>query len=143
MTGIVFLIIGLTGVIISLFFSKLPSLSPILLLLLWASFVCRIFLRQNRLLGILLILTALTIPLNTNQAPFLFLAIGTFLNGLVIMVNKGMPIQGYKFSNGMHIPMDSAKLTFLGDLSVLGRWSVGDVFIISFFWLHLLLFWMS
>ncbi|MBI4158126.1 MAG: hypothetical protein HY505_00680 [Candidatus Yanofskybacteria bacterium] len=140
--GIIILVIGLTGFIFSLFLNLL-HLSPITMLILWSSVICRIFLKQNRLFGMLLILATLTLPFNTSQIPFLFLATGMFFNGLVIMVNKGMPVHGLEFSEGIHIPMDGAKLTFLGDLSVLGKWSVGDLFIINFLWSHLLLFWLS
>ena len=143
-TSIVILAVGLTGVILFLLLSEHPPLPLITFLSVWSFLICRIFTRQNRLFGILMILAALTFLFNTSQTPSLFLlATGLFLNGLIIMVNKGMPVQGLKFSDGVHIPMDGAKLTFLGDLSVLGKWSVGDLFLISFFWSHLLLFYLS
>ena len=103
LTSIIILDVGLTGLILFLF-SKPPLLPPITMLLAWSSVACRI-LRQYKLFGAILILLALTILFNTSQTPFLFFAVGAFLNGLVIMVNKGMPVQGQEFVNGIHIPM--------------------------------------
>lgn len=65
----------------------------------------------------------------------LLLALGFFLNGLIVFANKGMPVQNLKASDGIHIPMNSnTRFSFLGDLSIFGFFSVGDLLVVSALW---------
>jgi len=108
-------------------------------LLIFPLFICRLI-GLKRTCGVLLLLTSLItgIALLENfQLTSLVLTVGVFFNGLVIAVNKGMPVEGRIEPSGIHIPIDDkTKLYYLCDLSVLGRWSVGDILVIVGLWIN-------
>lgn len=90
LTSTIIFAIGLTGFVL-FFFSKQPPLPPVAMLFLWSSIVCRMF-KQGRLFGMFILLNALAITLEIPQKHVLLLAAGFFFNGLVVVINKGMPV---------------------------------------------------
>jgi hypothetical protein len=64
---------------------------------------------------------------------FIPLCTGAFLNWLVVLANGGfMPSTCQEVANGFYIPMEGARLTFLGDW-IFGFVSPGDVLMILAF----------
>ena len=135
--GITIGVIGLLGLVLNILYGLALPLPGSAILLMFPVFLCRL-LGLKRTCGVLMVIVSLTVSvalLENFQITALFIAGGVFFNGLVITVNKGMPVQGKIEPDGIHIPMDlKTKLYYLADLAILGLWSVGDLLIMAGLW---------
>lgn len=138
MTGWAIATVGLTGFILNVIYTHPESLFPAYIVFLMIPvLICRLF-GLNRAVGCLAI--AISLILGSGLAgnfriALLIVLLGAFLNGLVILINNGMPVQNRITPEGIHIPMNNkTKFYYLCDLSILGRCSIGDVLIIMGLW---------
>ena len=132
-------VIGLLGLVLNILYGPALPLPESAVFLMFSMLICRLI-GLKRTCGTLLVIVSLitsTALWENFQLTALVLAVGVFLNGLVITVNKGMPVENRIEPRGIHIPADDkTKFYYLCDLAVLGRWSIGDLLIMAGLWVN-------